>query len=356
MAPSLPLAVVFWPRRTGAAPELSHRLNESEAAQVRAILQQRPGSLVVCPTCAREFFTGDDCLTVDGNLGWWRAWRKFHQMPGLLVLAVGESSMAPAYRLSRFCSQGVLTGAFFLEAPTLGRRNLKIARSMASIFCGTKGIAHAFEAHIPLASLIICPPGVELPALSGESSPERIVFCMDQSLAPDSGALLVARAMAGLWQAASAYPWEVRMFGSGPRYGEVLAEAERLGVVGRLSILADQSLPSMLAGCTAWLAPGQPPMELPVTLWGGVAGALPTIAVDSPLHREWLGRAAGDAVPLVDNHNPQDLAGKMLPILADPGTRREMAKAAATLRPEISVARVAEKVWESFARLGYQAS
>ena len=56
---------------------------------------------------------------------------------------------------------------------------------------------------------------------------------MGESLAPRSGAQLVTRAMAAIWQRDDLPPWEVRMLGGGPRFQEVL-EAKKADGIGKL--------------------------------------------------------------------------------------------------------------------------
>ena len=116
----------------------------------------------------------------------------------------------------------------------------------------------------------------------------RFVFGLADALTPRSGAQVVMRAMAAIWQRDDLPPWEVRALGGGPRLAEILDEAENLGVASRLSMLNEQYLPEVLPRCHAWIAPGSSPEELPESLWGGVAAGLPLLCSQSPLHLERL--------------------------------------------------------------------
>ena len=112
------------------------------------------------------------------------------------------------------------------------------------------------------------------PPEKAPSQAARFIFGMSDALAPRSGAIMVMRAMAAIWQRHDLPAWEVRACGGGPRFQEVLEEAENLGVQSRLCLLNEQDLPEMLRPCRAWIAPGSAPDETPETLGAGMAAGM----------------------------------------------------------------------------------
>lgn len=169
---------------------------------------------------------------------------------------------------------------------------------------------------------------------------QRFIFGMADAQTPRSGAQIVTRAMAAIWQRDDLPPWEVRALGGGPRYAELLEEAENLGVSSRMCLLNEQALPNVLQHCHAWLSPGSSPEELPESLWAGMAACLPTVCSKSPLHRERLklgGRAPSDAALLVEENDPQALAKAMIDIMQDASLRRRLVDGGQALRPHIGL-------------------
>ncbi|MDE7370579.1 MAG: glycosyltransferase, partial [Desulfovibrio sp.] len=186
------------------------------------------------------------------------------------------------------------------------------------------------------AVLDLLAPGLPLADYPPAPETGRPVFGMGESLAPHSGALAVVRAMAALWQREDLPPWEVRMFGAGPRFAEILHEAESLGVAGRLAILGEQP-PEVLAQCSAWLAPGTSPEEVPQTLWAGTALGVPLICALSPLHRERLAGAPPHAALRIRESDPQALARAMIAVMRDERLRARLRRAGESLRPGIGL-------------------
>ena len=169
---------------------------------------------------------------------------------------------------------------------------------------------------------------------------QRFIFALADAMTPRSGAQLVTRAMAAIWQRDDLPAWEIRALGSGPRYAELLEEAENLGVNSRLCLLNEQPLPEVLRHCHAWIAPGSSPEELPESLWAGVAAFLPTVCSKSPLHRERLsldGNDPADMALLVEENDPQALAKAMIDIMQDAPLRRRLAGASQSLRDHVGL-------------------
>ncbi len=168
----------------------------------------------------------------------------------------------------------------------------------------------------------------------------RFVFGLADALTPRSGAQVVMRAMAAIWQRDDLPPWEVRALGGGPRLAEILDEAENLGVASRLSMLNEQYLPEVLPRCHAWIAPGSSPEELPESLWGGVAAGLPLLCSQSPLHLERLSLEAckpHHAALLVEENDPQALAKAMIDLMQNAELRRDLARGVQALRPLVGL-------------------
>lgn len=231
-------------------------------------------------------------------------------------------------------------------------------RAAARVFCGSDHVRRRLreiwedtpEKRRPAAVLDVLAPGIALadyrlePEMAANAGAERrFVFGMGESLAPRSGALLMVRAMAALWQRDDLPPWEVRMFGAGPRFEEVLREAVNLGVASRLCILGDQPPADALRHCGAWVAPGTSPEELPQTLWAGVAAGLPVICAQSELHRERLAGAPAATALRVEENDPQALARAMIGVMRDERLRARMRQAEGQFRPFIGLEFMAER-------------
>lgn len=231
-------------------------------------------------------------------------------------------------------------------------------RAASRVFCGSEHVRRRIrevwegmpEKRRPGASLQVLAPGIPLadyrlePEMAaGAGAARRFVFGMGESLAPRSGALLMVRAMAALWQRDDLPPWEIRMFGAGPRFEEVLREAVNLGVASRLCILGDQAPADVLPHCGAWVAPGTSPEELPQTLWAGVAAGLPVICAQSGLHRERLAGAPAAAALRVEENDPQALARAMIAVMRDERLRARMRQAEEQFRPATGLEAMAER-------------
>ncbi len=201
--------------------------------------------------------------------------------------------------------------------------------------------------------LLSLPPGIRLdgfdpaPVAFHADAGKHFVFGMGESLAPRSGALLVTRAMAALWQRDDLPPWEVRMTGGGPRFREILDEAVSLGVESRLCLLGEQPEAHVLRHCHAWLAPGSSPEEGPETLWAGFAAGLPVICSQNALHLERL-RGHEDAVLPVAENDPQALAKAMIEFMRNAELRQALAQRGAALGPEASLQAMAQRACSLF--------
>lgn len=254
-------------------------------------------------------------------------WQRKHSF--ILTVAAGQQSLDVARRLMgmRKNNSAKLVTVFLLRHPEITRNSAKLINHCALCLCGSQYIQDRIKESLREFKLTVQPkfairaPGIELenyiPAFAwDEEKGDHFVFAMADSLQPRSGALLVVRAMSALWQKEDLPPWEVRMFGSGPRFEEILAEAKNLGVASRLSILGDQKLDEVSRLCQAWLAPGSSPEEMPHTLWSGFAAGIPVICSQSELHRERLAGAPHAALR-VDQNNPQELARAMIGLMRD---------------------------------------
>lgn len=291
-------------------------------------------------------------------------WQRKHKM--LLIQTVGEEALPLGRRVLRMrrAGGGLLAHAFFLRAPAPEQCNGKDMTAARHILCGSEHVRSRILAaweqapQQPAASqtgdmLLSLPPGIRLdgfdpaPVAFHADAGKHFVFGMGESLAPRSGALLVTRAMAALWQRDDLPPWEVRMTGGGPRFREILDEAVSLGVESRLCLLGEQPEAHVLRHCHAWLAPGSSPEEGPETLWAGFAAGLPVICSQNALHLERL-RGHEDAVLPVAENDPQALAKAMIEFMRNAELRQALAQRGAALAPEASLQAMAQRACSLF--------
>lgn len=339
------------------------KLAKLEAAQTLALaLRLRDGEefdpLIVCArgslldAAARELELESIALSGSVNpFKYWRLWKWQRKRASVLTFTIGESALKLGAWLSKKRRSPLWT-SFFFNAPACAGRQKKILLKAERYLCGSEEIATRLAWNLAPGidlPIVVTPPGVDLKAYR-RSTPwpggkKRFVFGMGASLSKNSGAILVIRAMAAIWQQADLPPWETRMFGGGPRFREILDEAEALGVESRLSILADQPLSSVAGECDAWLAPGGSPDELPEVLWAGFAAGLPVICSASSLHEERLSEFPGAAIRVAEN-NPQELAGAMLKVIRDAETRSLLREASDKLRPAIGLNAMASRARE----------
>ncbi|WP_165079214.1 MULTISPECIES: glycosyltransferase [unclassified Desulfovibrio] len=275
-----------------------------------------------------------------------RLWRWQRRCDFLIIQTVGEEALGLSRRVLGMRKKGSahLAHAFFVRPPAPETARGRAMRAASRVFCGSEHVrarlhelwAGMPEKRRPDALLDLLGPGLPLAEYVPAPETGRHVFGMGESLGPDSGALAVVRAMAALWQREDLPPWEVRMFGAGPRFAEILHEAESLGVAGRLSILGGQP-PEVLGQCSAWLAPGTSPEEVPQTLWAGIALGVPLICALSPLHRERLAGAPPHAAVRIRESDPQALARAMIAVMRDERLRARLRGAGESLRPGIGL-------------------
>lgn len=282
----------------------------------------------------------------------WR-WQRKHSR--LIIQTIGLASMRLGYKLLRMRKKdtAILAHAFFMKAPEDKLARCKAMLQANYALCGSGHVAERIAELPPTA--IIDAPGLALEqwrraAPYQEGAGGHFVFGMAQSLEPMSGALLVIRAMAALWQRTDLPPWEVRMFGGGPRFREVLNEAESLGVASRLCLLDNQPLPQMLPLCHVWLAPGTNPREFPETARAGIAADVPVICVNSPLHDERLKPAPDAPAPAlhVASNDPQSLAKAMISLMRDERLRERLVRGGEAIRPEIGLEAMADRTRRIF--------
>lgn len=317
-----------------------------------------------CPKLEPHIFCGADSVirsgasnagipfTICGNklVLYWKMWKWQKKIEQLPIIAFGQSGAELAHKLCAMRKAGTwwLNLVFPLAISSI---KSKFLAGASNCICGSGYIAEKIQAimeadksakNIPAIS--VSPPGIDIDAYKNaqESSMrgERFVFGMADSLAPDSGALLVVRAMSALWQQ-NLPPWEVRMFGSGPRFEEIMKEAASLGVLSRLSLLADQPLPEVSSRCHVWLAPGVSPIELPQILYAGFASCLPVIASASPLHLE----RASHAAIISDANNPQEMARSMVALIGNAGMYSVYGAKSAAMRGKISLTGMVKRIF-----------
>ena len=355
----------------GTAPAPLARVEAEQALAMTSALHAAGTfpPLLVCirgsRLCAEARARGLPVLAVGGAAdmpGLVRLWRWQRRHAALLIQTLGEVSAPLGRRVLAMRKKGSarLSHAFFVRPPAPELCRGRVLRGADHVFCGSghvrDRIRELWEAlpqkRRPLAALDVLAPGIPLadylpqpepwPGASGQPGTEpRCIFGMGESLAAGSGAMLMARAMAALWQREDLPPWEVRMFGSGPRFEEILHEAESLGVAGRLCILGDQPPGEAARQCSAWVAPGTSVEELPQTLWAGVAAGLPLICVQSALHRERLAGTLPMTAVRVRESDPQALARAMIAVMRDARLRARVRQAGESVRPGIGLAAMA---------------
>ena len=355
------------PEGRGTAPALLARL-EAEQALAMASALHAGGTfspLLVCIRGSRlhaEATAGGlPVLAVSGAASLAahvRLWRWQRARDFLLIQTVGEASALLGRRVLAMRKKGsaTLSHAFFVRPPAPELARGRALREARHVFCGSGHVRDRIrerwealpEKRRPSATLELLPPGIPLAdylpqpeAWPGAAGGERCIFGMGESLAAHSGALLMVRAMAALWQREDLPPWEVRMFGAGPRFEEVLHEAVSLGVAGRLCILGAQPPAEAVRQCAAWVAPGTSPEELPQTLWAGVAAGLPLICAQSGLHRERLAGMPPMTAVRIRERDPQALAQALIAVMRDERLRARMRQAAESVRPRIGLAATA---------------
>lgn len=289
------------------------------------------------------------CLFTGSPLDSIRIWNWQRRHKAMRIIAVGPESPGLARRLKLLGKTRQMDCLFLLEAPVSMRPALLYHAD--HVVCGSSHIAEKIrdlpfgpDKHRPDVS--IAAPGIDLAGYKKGSQwhrGERLILGMANSLMPESGALLVIRSMAALWQGLA--DWEVRMFGSGPRYDEIMEEAEKMGVLPRLAILGDQPLNEAAGQCHIWLAPGASVSEPPQTLWAGFGAGIPVICSKSALHEERVFNPK--AALMVDSDNPQELAAGILRITQEREQREELAESGFALRPLINLEGMAERVCQT---------
>ncbi|MDO5483805.1 MAG: glycosyltransferase [Desulfovibrionaceae bacterium] len=291
---------------------------------------------------------------LSGLLRLWH-WQRRHRY--LLIQTVGEEAMTLGHRLLRMRKPGsaLLSHAFFLRAPEAARCQSREMLAARYILYGSTHVRQRLQtvwenavggAKLPDEALLALSPGISdegftsAPPFAPDTG-QHFIFGMSDSLVPRSGAQTVVRAMAALWQRTDMPPWEVRMLGHGPRFQEVLTEANTLGVAARLCLLGEQNASEVLAGCHAWLAPGSAPDEAPETLWQGFAAGLPVICSAGPLHRERLAPHASPDWPdgpavMVPEKDAQALARAMIDLMQRADVRADLARRSQDILPLIT--------------------
>lgn len=359
------------------APMRTARLEEDHVIALAAAMRDG-GRLAPMLLCAknsrlhrRAAALNLPLLTAGGPVNFILLWLWQRCYKHLLVQTFGECSMAVGRRLlaMRPPQSTLLSHAFLLRPPHTDMRAGKAMLAAHKILCGSnyvlERISKACETtsgdtawhgpknrQLPLAGdvLVQVAPGMNLegyspapewPATAADE--QRFVFCMGDALTPRSGVHVLIRAMAAMWQRRDLPRWEIRAAGGGPRFKEVLEEAESLGVHSRLCLLNEQPLAQLLHSGHAWIAPGSAPDELPETLGAGLAAHMPVICGQGDLHAQRL-MAAPAAACMFEENNPQSLAVAMINIMTNEDSRRSLVQAGHTLRQALGLDTFADAV------------
>lgn len=365
------------------APMRTARLEEDHALALAAAMRDG-GRLAPMLLCAknsrlhrRAAALNLPTLAAGGPVDFSRLWFWQRRHKHLLVQTFGECSMAAGRRVlaMRAPMSTLLSHAFLLRAPHAEVCAGKGMLAAHKILCGSN---HVYERiakasgitqgetpwrgpknrQLPLAGDVLAQvaPGMnlegytpapqwpaEVPLAECAGDGPRFIFCMGDALTPRSGVHVVIRAMAAIWQRRDLPRWEVRAAGGGPRFQEVLEEAESLGVQSRLCLLNEQPLHQLLHSCHAWIAPGSAPDELPETLGAGLAAHMPVICGQGDLHNQRL-KAAPAAACMFEENNPQSLAEAMINVMTNKDLRHSIVQAGDALRPNLGLDAFADSV------------
>lgn len=362
------------------APMRTARLEEDHALALAAAMRDG-GRLAPMLLCAknsrlhrRAAALNLPTLAAGGPIDFTRLWLWQRRHKHLLVQTFGECSMAAGRRVlaMRPPQSTLLSHAFLLRAPHAEVCAGKGMLAAHKILCGSNHVRDRIakasgitqgetpwrgpkNRQLPLTDDVLnqiapgmniegygpAPEWPEASASSGEG--QRFIFCMGDALTPRSGVHVLIRAMAAIWQRRDLPLWEVRAAGGGPRFKEVLEEAESLGVQSRLCLLNEQPLPQLLSNCHAWIAPGSAPDELPETLGAGLAAHKPVICGQGELHTQRL-KAAPAAACMFEENNPQSLAEAMINIMSNNDLRHSIVQAGDALRPGLGLDAFADAV------------
>ena len=365
------------------APMRTARLEEDHALALAAAMRDG-GRLAPMLLCAknsrlhrRAAALNLPTLAAGGPVDFTRLWLWQRRHKHLLVQTFGECSMAAGRRVlaMRAPISTLLCHAFLLRAPHAEACAGKGMLAAHKILCGSNQVRERIakasgitqgetpwhgpkNRQLPLAGDVLTQlaPGMNLegytpapewkaeaPLAESTGNEPRFIFCMGDALTPRSGVHVVIRAMAAIWQRRDLPRWEVRAAGGGPRFQEVLEEAESLGVQSRLCLLNEQPLHQLLHSSHAWIAPGSAPDELPDTLGAGLAAHLPVICGQGDLHNQRL-KAAPAAACMFEENNPQSLAEAMINIMTNNDLRRNIVQAGDALRPSLGLDAFADSV------------
>ena len=362
------------------APMRAARLEEDHALALASAMRDggRLAPMLLCAKNSRLHHRATalnlPTIAAGGPLDFMRLWLWQRRHKHLLVQTFDECSMNAGRRVlaMRQPMSTLLSHAFLLRAPHAEVCAGKGMLAAHKILCGS---THVYERiarsggitqgespwrgpknrQLPLPGDILAhiTPGINLegyapaPQWNGDAAysdnSQRFIFCMGDALTPRSGVHVLIRAMSAMWQRRDLPRWEVRAAGGGPRFNEVLDEAESLGVQSRLCLLNEQPLPKLLQHCHAWIAPGSAPDELPETLGAGLAARMPVICGQGDLHTERL-MPAPSAACMFEENNPQSLAEAMINIMTHENLRRSLVQAGDALRPGLGLDAFADAV------------
>lgn len=157
----------------------------------------------------------------------------------------------------------------------------------------------------------------------------RFVFGMVGALTPQKGHAVLIEALAALRErmdaegdGAVSLPWEVRVVGSGPLFGALLARAHELGVSSRMAFLGRQDSRRMLPHCDALLAPSVHGEGSSGVIKEGWATRLPVICSGLASNLELV--RDGENGLVSPPGDAEALAAAMYRVATDPALRRRL--------------------------------
>lgn len=285
-------------------PALRSRQDRSDTLEqisflVSVALLGLPWVLRLRPQAVIAFFGAPSGVAV-----WF--WSLFLSLPYIVSLRGGD---VPGFRPYDFARQHRLL------APLL-RRVWRRARAVVANSQGLRSLGAAFESKVPIA---VIPNGVDLdrfhvPERAWE--PARLLFV---------GRVVYQKGLDVLFEALGElkeHEWILTIVGDGPRHAELLAQAERLGIAGRITFAGWKSGAELAtayaeANLFAYASRHE---GMPNALLEAMASGLPAVATRIAGNEELV--AEGETGLLVPSEDAAALRDALAKLIADPALRQ----------------------------------
>ncbi|GHV52966.1 hypothetical protein FACS1894206_02740 [Deltaproteobacteria bacterium] len=150
----------------------------------------------------------------------------------------------------------------------------------------------------------------------------RFLFAMTGEMMPDRGHIQLFDALRIFSSFTDLPPWEMRILGEGPYFGDLFHEAENRDITRNMAFLSGLDVGEELTRCDALVLPApEGESYLPLILQG-FAVHVPLIAVNRVDHAEML--QDGVNCLLAQPNEPQELADKMALLARDAALRQRL--------------------------------